>query len=181
MINKELNRARQTGRRQVDVINDAVEDARGRHGRSNSPLRSALKGSTGPVRRDLSESFTRGGDKIEQLQRQLMELKAENDRLQHDNSTIAANYNRKLEAQDDTIKSLSQRLEAAANNREPDYEEIYRRENEAIKQENKMLRDKVGDMASAGERQPNSVIDALEGENRRLRADLEDKEREFSR
>ena len=44
-----------------------------------------------------------------------------------------------------------------------------------------MLRDKVGDMASAGERQPNSVIDALESENRRLRADLEDKEREFSR
>ena len=94
---------------------------------------------------------------------------------------MVANYNRKLEAQDDTIKSLSQRLEAANNNREPDYEEIYRRENEAIKQENKMLRDKVGDMASAGERQPNSVIDALEGENRRLRADLEDKEREFSR
>ena len=94
---------------------------------------------------------------------------------------MVANYSRKLEAQDDTIKSLSQRLEAASNNREPDYEEIYRRENEAMKQENKMLRDKVGDMAAAGERQPNSVIDALESENRRLRADLEDKEREFSR
>ena len=108
-----------------------------------------------------------------------MELKTENDRLSHDNSTMVANFNRKLEAQDDTIKSLNQRLEAAGNNTE--YEEIYRRENEAMKQENKMLRDKVGDMAMAGERQPNSVIDALENENRRLRADLEDKEREFSR
>lgn len=65
-INKELNRARATGRRQVDVINDAVEESRGRHGRSNSPLRSALKSSNGPhVRRDLSESFARGSDKLE--------------------------------------------------------------------------------------------------------------------
>ena len=30
MINKELNRARQAGRRQVDVINETVDDARGR-------------------------------------------------------------------------------------------------------------------------------------------------------
>jgi len=66
MINKELNRARQTGRRQADVINEAVDDARGRTGRSNSPLRSALKGSNGHVKRDLSESFSRGaGDRLE--------------------------------------------------------------------------------------------------------------------
>lgn len=111
-----------------------------------------------------------------------MELQTENERLRHDNSATVANYNRKIEAQDDTIKSLSMRLEAAGNNHEPDYEEIYRRENEAIKQENKMLRDKVGDLAMAGnDRQPNSVIDALESENRRLRSDLEDKEREFTR
>lgn len=64
------------------MINDTVEDARGRQGRSSSPLRSALKSSSGPaVRRDLSESFSRGGDRIEQLQRQLMELKQENERL----------------------------------------------------------------------------------------------------
>ena len=65
MITKELNRARQTGRRQIDVINDAVDESRGRNGRSSSPLRSALKGSTN-VKRDLSESFARGGsDKLE--------------------------------------------------------------------------------------------------------------------
>lgn len=109
-----------------------------------------------------------------------MDIQAENDRLQHEANNMVANYTRKLEAQDDTIKSLGQRLEHAGNDRETDYEGIYRRENEALKQENKMLRDKVGDLA-AGERQPNSAIDALESENRRLRADLEDKEREFSR
>jgi len=182
MINKELNRARQTGRNQAHVINEAVDDARGRGGRSNSPLRSALKGSNGgAVRRDLSESFARqNNDKVEQLQRQLMDIQAENDRLQHEANNMVANYTRKLEAQDDTIKSLGQRLEHAGNDRETDYEGIYRRENEALKTENKMLRDKVGDLA-AGERQPSSAIDALESENRRLRADLEDKEREFSR
>ena len=74
------------------------------------------------------------------------------------------------------------RLDAADNIRETDYEGIYRRENEALKQENKMLRDKVGELTmAAGDRAPNSIIDALENENRRLRADLEDKEREFSR
>lgn len=45
-----------------------------------------------------------------------------------------------------------------------------------------MLRDKVGDLSmAAGDRQPNQVIEALESENRRLRSDLEDKEREFTR
>ena len=74
------------------------------------------------------------------------------------------------------------RLDNAETGVTTDYEGIYRRENEAIKQENKMLRDKVGDLSmAAGDRQPSSVIDALESENRRLRADLEDKEREFSR
>jgi len=111
-----------------------------------------------------------------------MDLQAENDRLQHEANNMVANYTRKLEAQDDTIKSLGQRLDTADNVHETDYEGIYRRENEAVKQENKMLRDKVGDLAmTAGDRQPNSVIEALESENRRLRADLEDKEREFSR
>lgn len=59
------------------------------------------------------------------------------------------NYNRKLEAQEDTIKSLSQRVEQSENINETDYEGIYRRENEAIKQENKLLRDKVSDLAAA--------------------------------
>ena len=102
--------------------------------------------------------------------------------MKHDASTLVNNYSRKLEAQEDTIKSLSQRVEQSENINETDYEGIYRRENEAIKQENKLLRDKVSDLAAAaGDRQPSSVIDALEGENRRLRSDLEDKEREFSR
>ena len=59
-----------------------------------------------------------------------------------------------------------------------------RRENDAVKRENQMLRDKVGDLSrdldmAANERQGGSVVDALENENRRLRADLADKEREF--
>ena len=108
-----------------------------------------------------------------------MELKQENERLQHDNASMSANFNRKLDAQEDLIKSLNARLENASNTQ--DYEEIYRRENESLKQENKMLRDKVSDQALAGQQHQSSAIDAIESENRRLRADLEDKEREFTR
>lgn len=108
-----------------------------------------------------------------------MELKTENERLQHDNASMSANFNRKLDAQEDLIKSLNARLENASNTQ--DYEEIYRRENESLKQENKMLRDKVSDQALSGQQHQSSAIDAIESENRRLRADLEDKEREFSR
>ena len=79
------------------MINEAVDDARGRGGRSNSPLRSALK-TSGPVRRDLSESFARGSDKLEQLQRQLIEIQTENERLKHDNSNMVTNYSRKIDA-----------------------------------------------------------------------------------
>ena len=56
---------------------------------------------------------------------------------------MSANFNRKLDAQEDLIKSLNSRLENVNNSQ--DYEEIYRRENESLKQENKMLRDKVSD------------------------------------
>jgi len=56
---------------------------------------------------------------------------------------MSANFNRKLDAQEDLIKSLNARLENVSNSQ--DYEEIYRRENESLKQENKMLRDKVSD------------------------------------
>ena len=92
---------------------------------------------------------------------------------------MSANFNRKLDAQEDLIKSLNARLENVSNSQ--DYEEIYRRENESLKQENKMLRDKVSDQALAGQKHASSAVDAIEAENRRLRADLEDKVREFSR
>ena len=69
MIQRELSLSRRAGRQQANVINESV-DARVS---SHSPLRSALK--QGGVKRDLSESFARAGnDKIEQLQRQMIEL-----------------------------------------------------------------------------------------------------------
>ena len=74
MIARDLQRARNT--RIVEGGNEAgVPELRNQNGKSQSPLRSALKTSHGagnPVRRDLSESFMRSNpqsDKIEQLQR----------------------------------------------------------------------------------------------------------------
>ena len=69
LIMKELSRARSTGRAQANVINDSIHVDK-----SNSPLRSALKSSqTGGLNKNLMDSLARN-DRIEQLQRQLMEL-----------------------------------------------------------------------------------------------------------
>lgn len=72
MFARDLQRARNTR-----IVEGANEDGlRGSVGKSHSPLRSALKttASTHPARRDLSESFARAGsEKVEQLQRQLIE------------------------------------------------------------------------------------------------------------
>ena len=78
MISREMNRVKSTGRAQANVINEAV----GNH----SPLRSALKtsfGSDSGVNRNLNQAFKQN-DRIEQLQRQLIELQTENDRLKHE-------------------------------------------------------------------------------------------------
>jgi hypothetical protein len=55
-----------------------------------------------------------------------------------------------------------------------------------IRQENRVLRDKIAELnrsldLAQQDRHAPSVLDSLEGENKRLRADLVDKEREFAR
>ena len=135
----------------------------------------------------MSESFARTGtNKIEQLQRQLIELQTENERLKADASLMVNNYNRKLEAQDDTIKTLGQRVEHTESMRNPDYEEMLTRENDNLKKECVVLREKVANLSQdvdnmEGMRGQADVASALEVENRRLRQDLNDKEREFNR
>ena len=92
MIARDLQRARNT--RITDGNEAGVSEVRSNGGRSQSPLRSALKQSTGPqpqVRRDLTESFARtdgASMKIEQLQRQLIEAQTSNERLQHECDTM---------------------------------------------------------------------------------------------
>ena len=102
MIARDLQRARNT--RITDGNEAGVSEVRSNGGRSQSPLRSALKQSTGPqpqVRRDLTESFARtdgASMKIEQLQRQLIEAQTSNERLQHECDTMVQNYSRKIMA-----------------------------------------------------------------------------------
>ena len=96
------------------------------------------------------------------------------------------NYNRKIEAQDDTIKTLGQRVDQSEAMRNPDYEEMLIKENDNLKKECALLRDKVGNLSRdvdtlEGVRGQADVAGALEVENRRLRQDLNDKEREFVR
>ena len=119
MIARDLQRARNT--RITDGNEAGNIEIRNQNGRSQSPLRSALKtshnggvGGGNPVRRDLTESFARTGpntEKLEQLQRQLLEAQTQNERLQHECNTMVQNYSRKIEAQEDTIRSLNQRLD----------------------------------------------------------------------
>jgi chromosome segregation ATPase len=99
---------------------------------------------------------------------------------------MSQNYNRKLEAQDETIRTLNQRVDHGESMRNSDYEAMLQRENEALKSECQVLREKVSNLGhelqdvsrgpGAGE-----VSGALEQENRRLRNDLVDKERECTR
>lgn len=56
------------------------------------------------------ESFQRN-DRIEQLQRQLMELQSENERLKHESSLMVQNYVRQLETKEDVIRTLKLRFE----------------------------------------------------------------------
>lgn len=70
--------------------------------------------------------------------------------------------------------------------RNPEFEEMLSRENEGLKKENSLLRDKVATLsrdvdATHDIRSQADVASALEIENRRLRQDLSDKEREFAR
>lgn len=126
------------------------------------------------------ESFTRN-DRIEQLQRQLMEQQTENERLRHESSVMVQNYLRQLETKEDVIQTLKNRLD---NN--PPGDLVNRQEYEAIRQENRILRDKISDLnrdldLAHQDHQAPSVMDAVESENKRLRADLVDKEREYAR
>ena len=123
-------------------------------------------------------------DRIEQLQRQLIELQTENDRLKHESQIMVVNYSRQIDTKEDAIRNLKSKINALDGDNS--VEIMVRRENETIKQENRMLREKVADLSRdldlvQQDRQAPSVSAALESENRRLRADLVDKEREYSR
>jgi hypothetical protein len=87
------------------------------------------------VNRNLMDTFTKN-DRLEQLQRQLMEQQTENERLRHEASVTVQNYLRQLESKEDVIRNLKMRME------DGQVEAGTRRET-ALRQENNMLRDKL--------------------------------------
>ena len=62
---------------------------------------------------------------------------------------MVQNYSRKIMAQEETIRSLNQRLEHASgmNAADADYDSMLRRENEALQSENTMMKDRVAELA----------------------------------
>ena len=99
---------------------------------------------------------------------------------------MVQNYSRKIMAQEDTIRSLNQRIEHAGNmaGADPDYEGLLRRENEGLKSENQLMRDRVAELSrevDSGAQNVGGGSEALEAECRRLRSELQEKEREFLR
>ena len=79
-----------------------------------------------------------------------MESQTSNEKLQHECDTMVQNYSRKIMAQEETIRSLNQRLEHATSmsNADPDYESMLRRENEGLKSENQLMKDRVAELAT---------------------------------
>ena len=109
-----------------------------------------------------------------------MEAQTQNERLQHECNTMVHNYSRKIEAQEDTIRSLNQRMEHQGNlaSADPDYEGMLKRENDALKRENTLMRERVADLSREMETGQGMSDNALENECRRLRSELQEKERE---
>lgn len=99
---------------------------------------------------------------------------------------MVANYSRKIQAQEDTIKSLNMRLEHQGNlaSTNPDYEGLLARENDGLKRENELMRDRVGELSriiDSGAQNAGLPTDALENECRNLRTQLKERERELVR
>lgn len=90
---------------------------------------------------------------------------------------MVQNYSRKIEAQEDTIRSLNQRLDHQVNmsSADPDLEGLMRRENDTLKRENQLMRDRIAELQVNN----GASSDALDNECRRLRAELQEKEREL--
>ena len=51
-------------------------------------------------------------DRIEQLQRQLIELQTENDRLKHESQIMVNNYSRQIDTKEDAIRNLKSKNNA---------------------------------------------------------------------
>ena len=62
---------------------------------------------------------------------------------------MVENYSRKIEAQEDTIRVLNQRLDHQVNmtGADPDYEGMLRKENDGLKSENILMRDRVAELS----------------------------------
>ena len=89
---------------------------------------------------------------------------------------MVQNYSRKIEAQEDTIRSLNMRLEHQGNlaSTNPDYEGLMARENDTLKHENNLMRDRVAELTRQLESGVQGPLpsEALENECRRLRSEL---------
>ncbi len=62
---------------------------------------------------------------------------------------MVQNYSRKIEAQEDTIRALNQRVDHQVNMSEadPDYDGMLRKEVEGLKSENNLMRERVAELS----------------------------------
>lgn len=94
---------------------------------------------------------------------------------------MVQNYSRKIEAQEDTIRALNQRVDHQVNMSEadPDYDGMLRKEVEGLKSENNLMRERVAELSRELDQGGKSGLptDALEAECRKLRQELQEKER----
>jgi len=116
--------------------------------------------------------FAGNDEKMDQLRRQIIDLKGENDRLRGECTNLVDKYERKLDAQHDKVAKLNIELHERVPC-ETDAEIMLRRENDTMRQENAMLRERVSQMSSdlnkISHERPSAT---LEAETRRLRAEL---------
>jgi predicted nucleic acid-binding Zn-ribbon protein len=121
-------------------------------------------------------------EKISSLRRQIVDFNVECERLRSE----LVQADQSLHSKDDRIRNLERRLDTSPVRAPPQVEDelhCLRHETETLKQENIMLRDKVHNLTTELEyknRTRESDLGA-EVENRQLKSELSDKQRENDR
>mmetsp|Transcript_17817 Transcript_17817/g.30206 ORF Transcript_17817/g.30206 Transcript_17817/m.30206 type:complete len:344 (+) Transcript_17817:115-1146(+) len=132
--------------------------------------------SASPEKRGLSRSTSGnapGGGRpdltgvVYDLRKQLQSLQIENDKLRSTMREMIEDYTGQLDIRDQTIRQLEQQDIVAQN----EVSMLIYKENEALKQENRMLRDKVGHQDEELARA--NVARGFEAESRVLKEDVE--------
>eukprot|EP00347_Sterkiella_histriomuscorum_P023285 403335232 len=143
------------------------------------------------ISKDLMEQLNEADGQILEYKRRLEAMERENSKLREEMRSHIDDYQHQLDNRDNEIRVLNHRLDQGQSNlRDSEIQAMIKKENEAYKSENRLLRDKIGSLNNeidtlAKQRSvPSSnskQTQVLENEISHLRQQMIDKEREYQK